>query len=367
MKVPFVDFKYMHSEIKDEIMQAINEVLDSEWYIRGTKCEQFERNFAKYCGAKYCVGVGNGLDAIEFILRAINIKPGDEVILPSHTFIATALAVTRCGAIPILVEPDKYYLINYNLIEEKITDKTKAIIVVHLYGQAVDMKPINKIAKKYNLKVVEDAAQAHGATYMGKKVGILGDAAAFSFYPGKNLGAFGDAGAVVTNNKEIADNIKMLGNYGSIDKYYHRLKGFNSRLDEIQAAILDVKLKQLNKWNEYRNYIATRYLIEINNNKIILPKIMNLNTHVWHLFVIRTKNRKKLQEFLNNNGINTVIHYPIPIHLQEAYFDMDKNIYPIAELYAKEVLSLPIYYGMPDEKITYVIKIINQFNTNENK
>lgn len=361
MKVPFADFQYMHNEIKDEIVLAINEVLDSQWYIRGNKCEQFEKNFAKYCNAKYCVGVGNGLDAIELILRAMDIKLGDEVIIPSHTFIATALAVTRSGATPILVEPDKFYLINPNLIEKKITNKTRAIIAVHLYGQAADMDLINKIAKKYNLKVIEDAAQAHGALYKGKKVGTLGDAAAFSFYPGKNLGAMGDAGAVITNDKKIADCVRMLGNYGSTEKYFHHLKGSNSRLDEIQASILDVKLKKLDKWNEYRSYIAERYLAEIDNNKIILPEIIDTNLHVWHLFVIRTKNREELQKFLNKNGISTVIHYPIPIHLQKAYSCMNKTSYPLAELYAKEVLSLPIYYGMNDEKINQVIKVLKRY------
>lgn len=361
MNVPFADLKYMHNQLRTELDETIASVIDSSKFLEGEKGEQFEKHFAEYCGTKYCIGVGNGLDAIEMILRAFNIEPGDEVILPSHTYIATALAITNIGAIPIFVEPNKFYTIDSNLIEKKITEKTKAIIAVHLYGQAADMDPINEIAKKYNLKVVEDCAQSHGALYKGKKTGSLGDAGAYSFYPGKNLGAMGDAGAVVTNDEQIAESVRMLANYGSRKKYVHELKGFNSRLDEIQAAILDVKLTKLEEWNRYRNYVANRYLSEIDNEKIILPEIMDNNNHVWHLFVIRTADRNKLQTYLKENEIGTIIHYPTPIHKQPAYAELNNDSYPIAEKYANEVLSLPMYYGMEDEKIDHVIKVLKKY------
>ena len=273
MKVSFVSFEMMHSEIRTQLDNAYNSVMDSNYFIQGQACSQFEKEFAGYCGAKYCIGVGNGLDALMLILRAMEIGVGDEVIVPSNTYIATALAVSYIGAKPVFVEPDiDTFNINPDLIEEKITKKTKAIIAVHLQGRPADMDSINAFAKKHNLRVIEDAAQAHGARYKGKKIGSLGDAAGFSFYPGKNLGALADGGCVTTNNKEIADKVRALGNYGSDYKYHHIYKGVNSRLDEMQAAFLSVKLKQLDKWNTERRRIAARYLSEINNPLIILPK-----------------------------------------------------------------------------------------------
>lgn len=362
MKVEFSTVKKMHEEIRDELNGAINKVIDSNWFIGGEELTNFENDFAKYCNVKYCVGVANGLEGIILALRAIGVKENDEVIVPSHTFIATALAVSEIGAIPVFVEPNTVdYTIDVDKIEEKITDKTKAIIVVHLYGQCADMDRVNEIAKKYNLKVVEDAAQAHGATYKGRKAGSLGDIAEFSFYPGKNLGAMGDSGCVVTNDEKLAQKVRELGNYGSAIKYHHNEKGINSRLDEMQAAILDVKLKYLDKWNNERVNIANRYLNEIKNDKIILPITASNNTHVWHLFVVRTKNRDDLKKYLEENGISCLIHYPMAIHKQKAYEEYNNLDLPLAEKYASEVLSLPMYYGMTDEEVTYVIDKLNNY------
>lgn len=362
MKVDFAKFDYMHEELKDKIKESINRVVDSNWFIDGKELEDFEKKFAEYCDAKYAIGCGNGLDGLTLALRAFGVKEGDEVIIPSHTFIATSLAVSNIGAIPVFVEPNTVdYTIDVNKIEEKITSKTKAIVAVHLYGQCADMDEINKIAKKHNLKVLEDAAQAHGATYKGRKAGTLGDAAEFSFYPGKNLGAMGDAGCVVTNDKKIAEKIKELRNYGSSKKYCHNEKGVNSRLDEIQAAILNVKLDNLDKWNTFRNKAAKRYLNEIKNEKIILPQVSKDNYHVWHLFVVRTENRDEFQKYMQDNGIKTLIHYPTAIHKQKAYSEYSNLELPLAEEYAKTVVSLPMYYGMTEEEITYVIDVINKY------
>lgn len=362
MKVDFANFIKMHSEIQEEIETKIMEVVKSNYFISGPNVKQFEKDFANYIGTEYCIGVGNGLDGLTLSLRAMGVEKDDEVIIPSHTFIATALAVSNIGAIPVFVEPNENdYTIDSNKIEEKITDKTKAIIAVHLYGQCADMDPIMEIARKHNLLVLEDAAQAHGAKYKGRKAGSLGDIAEFSFYPGKNLGAMGDGGCITTNNKQLADKVRMLSNYGSQEKYKHELKGVNSRLDEIQASILDVKLKQLDKWNEFRRKVAEKYIAGINNPKIILPKISDYNEHVWHLFVVRTDNRKSLQDYLLANGIQTLIHYPTAIHKQEAYKEFSNLNLPLAEKYANEVLSLPMYYGITDEQIQYVIDILNKF------
>ena len=361
-EVAFSSFKPLEKEIKDEIFDAFKRVYDSSWYIRGNEVKEFEENFAKYCGAKYCVGVGNGLQAIELIFHCLGITTGDEVIVCSHAYIACALAISNTGATPIFVEPDmNTYLLDPNKIEEKITDKTKAILAVQLYGQTCDMDKINEIAKKYNLKVVEDVAQAHGATYNGKKTGSLCDAAAFSFYPGKNLGALGDAGAVVTNDLELAEKVREYANYGSNKKYINNVKGTNSRLDEVQAAFLNVKLNYLDKTNEYRNMVAQKYLNGINNPNIILPKIGDKNTHVWHLFVIRCKDRDNLQNYLKENGINSLIHYPIAIHKQKAYQEYNDLNLPLAEELADTVLSLPMYYGLEDEDINYIIDVINKY------
>lgn len=364
IKIPFVSFEPMHNEINNELEEALLTTLHSNWFVRGKKVEVFEKAFAKYCETQYCIGCGNGLDALMLILKAYGIGEGDEVIVPSNTFIATALAVTYTGATPVFVEPDiDLYTINPQLIEEKITDRTKAIMVVQLYGQSADIDIIKKIADKYKLKLIEDAAQAHGAAYKGKKVGSLGDAAGFSFYPGKNLGALGDAGAIVTNDKELAEKVRALANYGSDYKYHHIYQGNNSRLDEIQAAVLYEKLKNLDRWNEARNSIAQKYLNEIYNKKIILPKKNKDSSHVWHIFAVRVKERDEFEKYLEKKGIGTTIHYPIPIHLQLAYqnLGLKRGNFPIAEEISETEISLPMYYGLNDEQINYIIKCINEF------
>lgn len=362
MKVPFVSFIPMEQELDKELHTAFERVLKSSWYIEGKEDEQFEKEFAAYCNTKYCVGVGNGLDALMLILKALGIGPGDEVIVPANTYIATALAVTYAGAKPVLVDPIlDTYNIDCSKIEERINSRTKAIMPVHLYGQPCDMDAIMSIANAYNLKVVEDCAQAHGALYKGKKVGSFGDAAGFSFYPGKNLGALGDAGAVVTNNEELAKKVRELGNYGSDYKYHHICKGNNSRLDELQAAFLSAKLTILDKMNEERRRIAQKYLEGINNPNIILPYVPKDYTPVWHIFGIRSENRPALEKSLCDKGIGTNKHYPIPIHLQECYRDLglSKGDYPVAELISESELSIPMFYGMTDDEINYVIEAIN--------
>ncbi|EST12721.1 DegT/DnrJ/EryC1/StrS family aminotransferase [Sporolactobacillus laevolacticus] len=362
MKIPFNNFEPMHHEIESEILDKFNEIYHKNWYINGTEVEQFETEFANYCGAKYCIGCGNGLDALYLILRGYDIQSGDEVIVPSNTYIATALAVSYVGAKPVFVEPDiKTYNINPDLVEKKINDKTKAIIAVHLYGQPAEMTKINRIAKKYGLKVIEDSAQGHGANYKGTRTGNLGDAAGFSFYPGKNLGALGDAGAVVTNDQALAVKIKALSNYGSDRKYHHIYKGVNSRLDEIQASFLRIKLKHLDRWNHHRRTIAERYINQMDNEKIIKPFISDFSEPVWHIFAVRAKKRNDFQSYLEKNGIETTIHYPIAMHLQDAYKDLNikKGQLPIAEQIADEIISLPMWYGMKDKEINDVIEKVN--------
>ncbi len=364
MKVPFSTFDKMHKEIENELRGAFERVFLNGWFIQGKECAAFEEEFAKYCNVEYCVGVGNGLDALSLILQAMEIGEGDEVIIPSHTFIATALAVKYAGATPVFVEVyDDTCLINENLIEDAITEKTKAIMVVQLYGQMAQMDRIMEVAKKHNLYVIEDAAQAHGAMHNGKYAGSIGDAAGFSFYPGKNLGALGDAGATVTNNKELADKVRALGNYGSAQKYVHKYQGVNSRLDEIQSAFLREKLTMMEKWTEERIAIADKYYAGIKNPKIQLPVVGVGNKHVYHLFAIRCETRDELQKYLADNGIGTVIHYPIAMHMQEAFEELGykEGDFPIAEKIAKTELSLPLYIGMTEEEINYVIDIINKF------
>ncbi len=364
MKIPFVSFKPMERELDTELRAAFTRVFENSWYIDGAEDKAFEEAFAKYCKADYCVGCGNGLDALMLTLKALGIGKGDEVIVPSNTFIATALAVTYVGATPIFVEPDiNTFNINPSLIEEKITPKTKAIMPVHLYGQACDMDPIMEIAKKHNLFVVEDCAQAHGATYKGKNIGTFGDAAGFSFYPGKNLGALGDAGATITNNKELAEKLRALGNYGSDYKYHHIYQGTNSRLDELQAAFLSAKIPFMDKMNKNRREIAKKYLEGIKNPSIILPYVMPECEHVWHVFAIRSNRRDELANYLEENGIGVNKHYPIPMHMQECYKELGikQGELPIAEEISATQLSLPLYYGMTDEEINYVINCINQF------
>ena len=361
MSVRFLDLKSIHKEIQEEIQEAISSVLDSGVYISGDSVNEFETNYAKYLGAKYCVGVANGLDAIKLSLMALNIKDGDEVIVPSHTFIATWLAVSDLGAIPIPVEPyiDSYG-INISLIEEAITKKTKAIIPVHLYGQPVDMDKITKIAKKYGLYVIEDAAQAHGATYKDKKIGSHGDLVAWSFYPGKNLGAIGDAGAITTYNKEYAEKIRVLGNYGSRMKYINEEKGINSRLDPIQAAVLNVKLKFLDTWNQQRKAIATSYLNEIDNRDLVLPYKISLSDSAWHIFPVRSINRDEIIKKLKNEDIETLIHYPIPPHKQKIYAHHYLNSkLDISEKISNELLSLPIGPHMNFKDAEFVVSKVN--------
>lgn len=363
-RIPFVTFEKMHQEIQQELDEAVLRVLHSNWFIRGTEVERFEKEFAQYCQTKYCVGCGNGLDALYLVLRAYGIGTGDEVIVPSNTFIATALAVTYTGAKPVFVEPDSAtYTIDSKAIKNKVTNRTKAIIPVHLYGQAADMDAIMEIARECNLKVIEDAAQAHGAMYKGKVAGSLGDAAGFSFYPGKNLGAVGDAGAIVTNDEELARKVRTLANYGSDYKYHHIYQGNNSRLDEMQAAVLSTKLKYLDKWNADRNRTAHRYLDGITNKKMKLPLIASERSHVWHIFAVRTQEREAFKKYLADKGIETNIHYPIAIHLQDAYRELNikKGELPLAEEIAATEISLPMYYGMTEDEISYIIDAVNCF------
>lgn len=364
MKIPFVTFKPMEAELDKELRDAFDRVYTRSWYIEGVEDEAFEKAFAKYCDSKCCIGVGNGLDALFLALKALGVGVGDEVIVPSNTYIATALAVTYVGATPVFVEPNiRTFNIDPSRIEEAITDKTKAIMPVHLYGQPCDMDPIMEIAKKYGLFVIEDCAQAHGAAYKGKVIGSFGDAAGFSFYPGKNLGALGDAGATVTNNEDLATKIRALGNYGSDYKYHHIYKGNNSRLDELQAAFLAAKLPHLNKMNEERRRTAQKYIDGIKNEEIILPYVPEYANPVWHIFAIRCKRRDELEKFLNDAGIGTNKHYPIPMHLQECYKNLGfkEGDFPIAEEISSTELSIPMYYGMSDDKVQYVIDKVNEF------
>ena len=364
MKIPFVTFLPIERELDNDLRSAFDRVFTRSCYIEGVEDEAFEKAFAEYCGTKYCVGVGNGLDALMLMLKALGIGEDDEVIVPSNTYIATALAVTYVGATPIFVEPDiRTFNINPALIEAAITEKTKAIMPVHLYGQACDMDSIMAIAKKHGLKVIEDCAQAHGATYKGQKVGTIGDAAGFSFYPGKNLGALGDAGAVVTNNKELADMVRALGNYGSDYKYHHIYKGNNSRLDELQAAFLSAKLPHLERMNVERRRIAALYTEGIKNPMVITPFVLPGCVPVWHIYGIRCADRDALEKHLNEKGIGTNKHYPIPMHLQECYKDLNipKGALPTAEEISSTELSIPMYYGMTDDEIQFVIDSINSF------
>ncbi len=364
MKIPFVSFKPMEKELDEQLRAAFTRVFERSWYIEGNEGKQFEAKFAEYCETSYCVGCGNGLDALMLSLKALGVGNGDEVIIPSNTYIATALAATYVGATPVFVEPD---MTTYNIdparMEEKITDKTKAIMPVHLYGHPADMDPIMEIARKHNLYVVEDCAQAHGALYKGKKVGSFGDAAGFSFYPGKNLGALGDAGAMVTSNKELAEKVRALGNYGSDYKYHHIYQGNNSRLDELQAAFLSEKLPILDKMNQERRRIANLYMNGIKNSEIVLPTVMDYAEPVWHIFAIRCKERDALANYLDKEGISTNKHYPIPMHMQGAYAELGikKGELPLAEEISETELSLPMYYGMKDEEIEYVIEKVNNF------
>lgn len=364
--ISFLNLKKINLTYKEEILNKISTLVDSGWYIRGELCARFEEEFASYCGTKFCVGVASGLDALSLIFRAYKeigyMKDNDEVIIPSNTYIASILAVTENNLKPILVEPNlNDFLIDPNKIESKITSKTKAIMVVHLYGQTCQMDEINKIAKKFNLKVIEDAAQSHGAYFHNKRCGNLGDAAGFSFYPTKNLGAMGDSGAITTNDKELNEIVYALANYGSSIKYENTYKGINSRLDDIQAGILSVKLKNLDNENKRRKQIAKKYIKNIDNKSIVIPKARIEKNHVWHLFVIRTENRNKMAEYLSENGVQTSIHYPIPPHRQEAFIEWKKMSYPISEKIHAEVLSLPSGPFLEETEVNQIIELINQY------
>jgi len=358
----FNNFKKEYKTHKREINASISRVLESGWYILGKEVEEFERNFAKYIGTKFCVGVANGLEALQISLLAAGIKSGDEVITVSNSAVATTLAITIIGAVPVFVDVDDYYLIDVSKIEAKITSKTKAIIPVHLFGQMADMKKIKKIADKYKLKIIEDASQAHGATQNGKKAGSIGDLGCFSFYPTKNLGAFGDGGAITTNSKKYYELCKMLRNYGQENRYIHKVKGINSRLDKIQAAILNVKLKHLDEFIKTRNKIAKIYIKNLKDiDEINLPKTLNSNYHSYHLFVIEVQRREELISYLTKRGIQTLIHYPLPIHKQNCYKEFNKIKLPKTESFAKKILSLPLYPSLEDKEIIEVCNLIRKF------
>lgn len=363
MMIPFIDLHREYDVIKDEIDEAVKEVLSSQNFILGPQLEAFEREFARYLGVKYCIGVGNGLDALQLIIRSMGIGKGDEIIVPANTFIATLFAISHSGATPVLVEPEMTtFNIDPALIEEKITHKTKAIMPVHLYGLPAEIDWISDIAKDHDLGVIEDAAQAHGAEYRNRKCGGLGDAAAFSFYPVKNLGAYGDGGAVVTDDPRINDTIRLLRNYGSRMKYHHDIIGFNSRLDEIQAAILRKKLRYLDSWNGNRIRNAAKYRKNIEVDHIILPAESNNCKHVYHQFVMRTGFRDELRQHLEMNGIGTLIHYPIPPSQTSAYGHLNHSSFPRSDRLAEEVVSLPIHPFLSETDIGFISNLIMEFN-----
>ena len=363
--IKFLDLQKLNEQYFTEFNEVFDKVLKSGWFILGKEVENFENDFAAYCGTKYCIGVANGLDALILIIEGYKklgiMNEGDEIIVPSNTYIASILAISKAGLVPVLVEPDsKTFLIDPIKIEEKISSKTKAILPVHLYGRLCDIVAIKKITDKYNLKIIEDSAQSHGAIINGKRSGNLGDASGFSFYPGKNLGAIGDAGAITTNDKELAETIKAFRNYGSHKKYENLYKGINSRLDELQAAFLSVKLKYLDEETNIRRRIAERYNAEITNSKITLPQLpKDRNEHAWHLYVIQTAERQTVQEYLHETGVQTIIHYPIPPHRQKAYKEWNDLSFPISEKLHNEVISLPISPVMTHEEVSKVIESVN--------
>jgi dTDP-4-amino-4,6-dideoxygalactose transaminase len=361
--IPFLDLKAAYLELKTDIDRAVSRVLHSGCYILGAEAEAFEREYAGYCEASQCVGVANGLDALALALRAMEVREGDEVIVPSNTYIATWLAVSSCGATPVPVDPSETsYNINPSAICDRITRRTKVILPVHLYGHPADLDPILRIAREHGLKVLEDAAQAHGARYKGRRIGSHSDAVAWSFYPGKNLGALGDAGAITTNDSRLADKIRVLRNYGSRVKYVNELQGVNSRLDPLQAAVLRVKLKYLDEWNERRKRLAAIYLERLSNAAVIRPSAAEWADPVWHLFVVRSADRPALQEQLHRAGIATLIHYPIPPHLQAAYTDLGYGVksFPVAECMAHEVLSLPMGPHLASQHVQRIVLAVNE-------
>ena len=350
-------------QYQEEFEAKAIEVLRSGWYVLGKEVENFEKEFASYLGAKHCVGVASGLDALWIAFRMLGIGCGDEVIVQGNTYIASVMGITINGATPVFVKPDEYYNIDASKIEEKITEKTKAVLVVHLYGQASNMQPVVDICKKHDLRLVEDCAQSHGAKFDGKMTGTFGDIGCFSFYPSKNLGAFGDAGAIVTNDDGIAEDTRVFRNYGSEKRYYNKVVGTNSRLDEIQAGFLRIRLKYLDRLAQEKRTICERYLDRMHNDKLVLPTIREGATHIWHQFVVRTEEREELIRYLDDKGIGTIIHYPIPPHLSEAYryLNIEQGSLPITEKYAKTVLSLPLYNGMTEDEQEYVIDAVNHF------
>ena len=362
MNIPFNVLDRQYLKYQSEYENKVLETLRKGWYVLGPEVENFEKEYADSLGAKYVIGVDNGLNAIVLAFRALGMKEGDEVIVQANTYIASVMGITMNGATPIFVEPNEFYNIDVDKIEEKITEKTKAILVVHLYGQASKMDKVLEICQKYNLKLVEDCAQAHGAMFDGQQIGTFG-IGCFSFYPSKNLGCFGDGGAISTNDEKLNRDFKVLRNYGSQKRYYNEVVGYNSRLDELQAGLLRVKLQHLPELLEERKKIAEKYLSEIKNPLIKLPKVDKNCTHVWHLFVVQVEEREKFQNYLNENNIGSVIHYPIPPHLSEAYeyLGYKKGDFSITEKYAETVLSLPLYNGMTDEEIDYVIEKINSY------
>ncbi|MEG0034408.1 MAG: DegT/DnrJ/EryC1/StrS family aminotransferase [Bacilli bacterium] len=364
MKVANNLLRPQYLKYKDEYLKKVEEVLDSGWYVLGNEVKTFEEEFAAYNSAKYCVGVANGLDALILAFEALNLEEGDEVIAPANTYIASIMGFTRNGLVPKFVEPDEFYNLDASKIEEAIGPKTKAICVVHLYGQIANMEEIMKVAKKYNLYVIEDCAQSHGASLKGKKCGTWGDVGCFSFYPTKNLGGFGDGGAIITNNKDIEEEIRMMRNYGSKKTYYFEKVGYNSRLDELQAGLLRVKLKYLDELTEERRKDAERFINEINNPKILLPKYQfNRNGHVFHLFVIQVEDRDDFIKYCEEREIGLKIHYPQPPHLSDAYryLGYKENDFPITENQANHIVSLPMYNGMTQDEVDYVIENLNKY------
>lgn len=357
--IPFVDLKREYAEISEEVTHAIHRVLESGWFILGNEVQIFEEELSKYVGVKYGIGVNSGSDALFLALKALGIGKGDEVITVSHTFISTVDAIARNGAKPVFVDIDPVtYCIDVTKIEERITNKTRAILPVHLYGHPVDLEPIMEIAERYNLFVIEDACQAHGAGYKGKKVGSIGDLGCFSFYPVKNLGAYGDGGMIVTNNEELAERLKRLRNYGQPKKYYHDFVGVNSRLDEIQAAILRIKLKHLDEWNEKRKSVAKLYDGLLEDSEIVIPIEKECAEHVYHLYVIRSEKRNALKEYLWKEEIQTQIHYPIPVHKQKAYLEFSVAQLPVTEKICGEILSLPLHPWMHSDEVLTISKVI---------
>jgi len=360
--IQFLELYKVNEQYRHDIQLRLQGVLDSGWYLLGQQNEEFCRNFAAFCGTQYALGVANGMDALNLIIKGYGFGPGDEIIVPANTYIASILAISENGCTPVLVEPDlDTYNMDPALIEEQITPHTKAIMVVHLYGQAMAMEPIWHLAKKYHLKIIEDSAQAHGAIYQGRKTGNLGDASGFSFYPGKNLGAMGDAGAITTNDAALYAKVKALANYGSHVKYENLYKGVNSRLDEIQAAILDVRLKGLDRDNAQRRERTAYYRTHIKNPLIVLPQAYEEQAHVWHVFVVRTENRAALQQYLAEREIQTLIHYPIPPHKQKAYAEWNNRSYPVTEKICREVLSLPLSPVLSVEEAQRVVEAVNDY------